>query len=234
MPLSRALRRFPALPAAACLALVLGACLDNSLPVDPVPESPAGTVADDTPPGRQNRIIPFDSMPLRDRFDSSRRAMRAQEARSKGTYEYERLRFAGWPFGPDTTRVGFEAGRAILREAWYTVDETPTNYPEWETHTLLRLIAHEHYLEAGDVGAHPYGEAALPLDSLYARCEAMLPPASDPDFRFTVGPEHILRECGLAAANCYGNSCLPEIALKSLEWAGPIRLGRVDDSPSRP
>jgi hypothetical protein len=122
MALSRAFRFFPTLPAAACLALALGACLDNTLPVEPATESPNGTVADDTPAGgRQDKIVPFDSMSLRDRFDSSRRAMRGLEARSGGSYAYLRVRFAGWPSGPDTTRVGFAAGRAILREAWYTV-----------------------------------------------------------------------------------------------------------------
>jgi hypothetical protein len=221
MALSRAFRFFPTLPAAACLALALGACLDNTLPVEPATESPNGTVADDTPAGgRQDKIVPFDSMSLRDRFDSSRRAMRGLEARSGGSYAYLRVRFAGWPSGPDTTRVGFAAGRAILREAWYTVAKTPP-YTEGQTHILLLTIGREHYLETGDVGAHPHGEPALPLDSLYAQCEDMLPPASDPDFRFSVGPDHVLRECGRAPDYCYGNSCLPDIALESVDWSIP-------------
>lgn len=200
-------------PLALCALFALGACLDNSMPVTPgtgtdteIGRSDDRVVPKDTGKGP----VPFESLSIRERFDSSYAAFRALKARSFDAYRYvvSDPTPMGWN---DSTIVSWSAGRAKSREVWYT---------DWTSDNLHLMATRKNFLEeAGRVGARSEGHPALSLDSLYELCRRNLPDDTGRMKWFSLDSDRILRQCGsYGKTSICTDECGPQVDLDRVEW----------------
>ena len=205
-------------PLAFCALFALGACLDHSAPLT----GPQGGKGQDSlvrgpdvgrpvePGGRIVSRADFDRLPIKDRFDSSLKALNRRKSLSKDSYVY--VVGGNWWIGEqDSTRVTWSYGAAAVREVWYT----------WWSEDQLNLFRNQgHFREtAGAIGSHPEGARALSLDSLYEICRRILPLETGPNNWFSLDSNLILRQCG--SYDPMWQDVQPQVDLERVEWLVP-------------
>lgn len=211
----------PSLTSVLCAMVVLlglGACIDNTGPASdqPIRNPVSGSERDqDSLAAVKAGTVPCgDSTSVAARFAASWRAARRMQAASGGTYAYSR--FGVRLQASESTRVTFRNGIPDRREV---LSEGPD--PEHPELLLLYVRFVDETAAKGNLDSAAFGEPALPLDSLYARCRDILPADTLGRNRFRVDANLILRECG-TIPEAYGADSHAQVNIAEMQWGAEV------------